>query len=130
MRGEITTPREMTVEYKELSEDGDVVVQTKTASDMGAVVLMHELNHILKGKTYVDCCLSELSTDDLSSMATMILKEKINLLSFSSTIKKKKLVSKEELDKSAEKAKATFSEDPLKSRYEELLERIKKEEGE
>ena len=61
LRGEWRTPRALEVEYWQVAADGSLVVAKRDFSELPAVVLQHELSHVLEGKTYFDCCLSLLS---------------------------------------------------------------------
>lgn len=78
IRGEIKTPVEITVEYQTINSQDQMVTARKTADGMDTVVLQHELNHILFGKTYVDCCLSDISSHDLKTLYHSLLNEKKN----------------------------------------------------
>lgn len=66
LRGELHTPREISLEYKNIQADGSLTVERATLREVHAVVLQHELNHILEGKTYFDCCVAALKREDRS----------------------------------------------------------------
>lgn len=71
MRGEIASPQEIIVEYKTF-EKNKLIPAKKMAKDMEAIVLWHELNHILSGKTYMDCGLDVLSSSDQQKVSILL----------------------------------------------------------
>lgn len=66
-RGDITTPKTITVGYHTLNADNALVKAQQTMTGIDAVVLQHELNHILFGDTYVDRCLSAFTKKELET---------------------------------------------------------------
>lgn len=75
LRAVIKNSREITVAYHTFNQQGEIVPAQKTVRDMDAVVLNHELNHIIRGKVYLDCCLAELSSYDLLNLNSQIKRE-------------------------------------------------------
>jgi hypothetical protein len=75
-RCEVKSPQEITVEY--LDPNQDMTSNTLTLQGVDAVVLWHELNHILDGKTYIDTTLEALSSDELNKIEGIIIKEQEN----------------------------------------------------
>ena len=74
LRGEIATPRTIDVTFDSI-ENNKIITTTRVFRDADAIVLQHELNHILHGKTYIDCCLSNLNATDLNILERAIIKE-------------------------------------------------------
>ena len=69
----ISSPEEIEVAYRDpLKAMHSVSI---TMKGMDAVVLWHELNHILDGKTYLDTAIASLTSKDLSLLETMISAE-------------------------------------------------------
>jgi peptide deformylase len=75
LRAELKTPQEITVAYQKLLPEGRLEREEATLSGFPAVVLQHELNHILYGKTYFDCCLAHLNHDDKKALLEALLEE-------------------------------------------------------
>ncbi len=73
LRGEMKTPREITVDYLTLNAEGELRPERATFSELQAVVLQHELNHILFGKTYFDCCVADLKVGDKQALVQVLL---------------------------------------------------------
>jgi len=71
MRGEIASPQEIIVEYKTFKKN-KLIKAKKIAKDMDAIVLWHELNHILSGKTYMDCALAALNSSDQQKVNVLL----------------------------------------------------------
>jgi peptide deformylase len=73
---EMATPQAISVSY--LTPDGSPHLQSKTETlkGMDAVVLQHELNHILGGKTYLDCCFEQLDAASLAQLKTALQQAK------------------------------------------------------
>lgn len=72
-RADIASPQTMRVTYKDPFQ-GLKSVEAEFEG-VAAVVLWHELNHILEGKTYLDTALSALSREDLKLFYTLLEKE-------------------------------------------------------
>lgn len=70
----IKSPDEITVAYRDAAQDMANV--TLTMKGIDAVVLWHELNHILDGKTYIDTAFESLAPDDLNVVKDMLIAEK------------------------------------------------------
>jgi peptide deformylase len=70
---EVKSPQEITVEYQDPNQD--MISVTVTLQGVDAVVLWHELNHILCGKTYIDTTFEALSSIELDKIKGMIIKE-------------------------------------------------------
>ena len=83
-RCEVKSPQEITVEYQDPNQDMANVSLTLKGID--AVVLWHELNHILDGKTYIDTTFEALSSDELSKIEEIIIKEQKKRMMDSSII--------------------------------------------
>ncbi|WP_158617538.1 peptide deformylase [Legionella sp. km772] len=62
-RCEVLSPQQLVVEYLDPLQDMRRI--TKVYNDLDAVVLWHELSHILDGKTYIDLTFAALSEEDL-----------------------------------------------------------------
>ena len=71
-RGDIQTPKTITVRYYGLSEEDQLLQQEQTMSELEAVVLQHELNHILLGDTYIDCCLHAFDQGELEEFMAIL----------------------------------------------------------
>ncbi len=69
----VSSPESITVEYVDPSQN--MIKVTKTLTGVDAVVLWHELNHILYGKTYIDTALSRLKKDDFAAFEDRVNKE-------------------------------------------------------
>ena len=83
-RCEVKSPQEITVEYQDPKQDMASV--TVTLQGVDAVVLWHELNHILDGKTYIDTTFEALSSVELSKIEDIIIKEQEQRMMGSSII--------------------------------------------
>ncbi|MBA2650768.1 MAG: peptide deformylase [Tatlockia sp.] len=69
----VLSPIEMSVTYKDPIEE--MSLNQVTFSGVNAVVLWHELTHILSGKTYMDVIFESLSLEDLNQFQKMLLDE-------------------------------------------------------
>lgn len=69
----VLSPKEIMVTY--LDPTQGMARVTKTMKNMDAVVLWHEMNHILDGKTYIDTMLASLAPRDLLQFEKMIVGE-------------------------------------------------------
>ena len=76
LRGNIATPQEITLSYWSLNSDNQLLEKVQTFANMDAIVLQHELDHILYGKTYFDHCLLTLNQEALHTLRDIIIKEK------------------------------------------------------
>ncbi len=73
LRGMIKTPAKINLTYTTFNARNELIAVTnQTYSATAAVVLDHELNHIVDGKTYIDCCLDELSEAELNLMKDIL----------------------------------------------------------
>ena len=72
-RCEVQSPEEITVEY--LDPTKNMARVRVSLKGMDAVVLWHEMNHIIDGKTYIDTALASLTPADLSKFATLVADE-------------------------------------------------------
>lgn len=69
-RCEVQSPKEMTVEY--LDSTRELALTKKVFKGIDAVVLWHEMNHILDGKTYIDTALASLTPADLAKFEQLV----------------------------------------------------------
>lgn len=72
-RCSVRSPEALTVEYLDPTNNMEVVQLTLSGVD--AVVLWHELTHILDGKTYIDAVFEQLTTPDLYKFETLLRNE-------------------------------------------------------
>lgn len=72
-RCEVKSPAEITVAYQDPIANMATVQVTLKGVD--AVVLWHELTHILGGETYIDVVFDALTLEDLKTFKTLITKE-------------------------------------------------------
>ena len=70
---EVSSPHTITVRYQDPNQGMEFIILT--LADIDAVVLWHELTHILDGKTYIDITLESLATNDINHIQDMIMKE-------------------------------------------------------
>ncbi len=76
LRGDMPSPETIGVEFLTLIDD-QLTTEIKLYQGVDAVVLHHEINHILHGKTYIDVCLEGLSSHE---RVTLIEKVESELL--------------------------------------------------
>lgn len=72
-RCEVKSPQEITVAYQDPTKNMAIV--KITLKDVDAVVLWHELTHIVDGKTYIDVAFNSLTIDELKKFEILITKE-------------------------------------------------------
>lgn len=73
LRADLLTPESITLAY--LRFDGKYFYsEQQVFTGLPAVILQHELNHILYGLTYFDCCLSYLSRAEQQNMSDLLTK--------------------------------------------------------
>ena len=69
----VVSPKEMSVRYQDPNDD--LRVKEETFRGIDAVVLWHELTHIIYGKTYMDITFESISVDDLLQFRKMLIAE-------------------------------------------------------
>lgn len=72
-RCQIQSPEELTIQYQNPLDNMSLVNLSMNGID--AVVLWHELNHILGGKTYIDTALAALDSKTLAKLENMLAAE-------------------------------------------------------
>jgi len=75
-RCEVSSPTEITVKYQDPTNN--MSVNQLTLIGVDAVVLWHELTHIIGGKTYIDITFNALDIDQLSVFETLLSQEQEN----------------------------------------------------
>lgn len=68
----VFSPSAMTISYQDYNE---LSLNTVRWSDVDAIVLWHELMHILEGKTYMDIIFESLPADDFLQLHAMVKEE-------------------------------------------------------
>lgn len=69
----VKSPEELTVSYHDSEQNMAMV--THTLKGVGAVILWHELTHILEGKTYIDSAFDSLPSKELAKVENLIIAE-------------------------------------------------------
>lgn len=72
-RCEVKSPQQLVVQFQDPLRD--MLLVTKEYEDLDAVVLWHELNHILEGNTYLDTVFASLTQKELLLFKSLLKNE-------------------------------------------------------